>query len=32
MFPRQERTYLAIDLVDINKADPEIAELPLEVL
>jgi hypothetical protein len=32
MFPGQERTYLAVDLVDINEADPEIAELPPEVL
>jgi hypothetical protein len=32
MFPRQEQTYLAVDLTDINKADLEIAKLPLEVL
>ena len=28
----QEQTYLAVDLADVNKADLEIAELPLEVL
>jgi hypothetical protein len=32
MFPRQEQTYLAINLADINKTDLEIVKLPLEVL
>jgi hypothetical protein len=32
MFPGQERTYLAVDSADVNEADPEIAELPPEVL
>jgi ATP-dependent DNA helicase PIF1 len=32
MFPSQEWTYLAVDSANVNKADPEIAELPPEVL
>jgi hypothetical protein len=32
MFPSQERTYLAVDSADMNKADPDITELPPEVL
>ena len=32
MLPGQERTYLAVDSADVNEADPEIAELPPEVL
>jgi len=32
MFPGQERTYLAVDSADVNETDPEIAELPPEVL
>ena len=28
----QEQTYLAINLANVNKADPEITKLPLEVL
>ena len=32
MLPGQERTYFVVDSADINEADPEIAELPLEVL
>jgi hypothetical protein len=31
-FPGKDQTYLAVDLADINKADPEIAKLSLEVL
>jgi hypothetical protein len=31
-FPGKDQTYLAVDSADINKADPEIAELSLEVL
>jgi hypothetical protein len=32
MLPGQERTYFIIDSANINKADPEITELPLEIL
>jgi hypothetical protein len=32
MLPGQERTYFAVDSADVNEADPEIAELPPEVL
>jgi hypothetical protein len=32
MLPSQERTYFTVDLADVNKADLEIVELPLEVL
>jgi hypothetical protein len=32
MLPGQERTYFAVDSADINEADPEIVELPPEVL
>jgi hypothetical protein len=32
MLPSQERTYFAVDLADVNEADLEIVELPLEVL
>jgi ATP-dependent DNA helicase PIF1 len=32
MLPGQERTYFAVDSADVNEADPEIVELPLEVL
>jgi hypothetical protein len=32
MLPSQERTYFVIDSANINKADPEIIELPPEVL
>ena len=32
IFPGQERTYLAVDSADVNEADPEIAELPPEIL
>jgi hypothetical protein len=28
----QERIYFAVDSADVNEADPEIAELPPEVL
>jgi hypothetical protein len=31
-FPSKDQTYLAVDSADINKADPEIAELPPKVL
>jgi hypothetical protein len=32
MLPGQEQTYFIVDLANINKVDPEIAELPLEIL
>jgi len=32
MLPGQERTYLAVNSADMNKTDPDIAELPSEVL
>jgi hypothetical protein len=32
ILPGQERTYFAVDSADINEVDPEIVELPLEVL
>jgi hypothetical protein len=32
ILPGQERTYFAVDSADINEADPEIVELPPEVL
>jgi hypothetical protein len=32
MFFSQERIYLAVNSADVNKVDPEIVKLPLEVL
>jgi hypothetical protein len=32
IFPGQERTYFVVDSADINETDPEIIELPPEVL
>jgi hypothetical protein len=31
-FPGEDQTYLAVDSADVNEADPDIAELPSEVL